>query len=105
VGSAGLPRRIFSEENGHQYIDFFDATGSSAASLPMRRIVEPAVAAAREGGALNRLQAYIFRVVELICLAILGERALYASPQESRRLYCEGEAMFRPTIGLPAAAR
>ncbi len=46
-------------------------------SLPMRRIVEPAVAAARDGVRLNRLQAYIFGIVAPIYLATPGARALY----------------------------
>jgi gamma-glutamyltranspeptidase/glutathione hydrolase len=62
-------------------------------SLPMRRIVEPAVAAARDGVRLNRLQAYIFSVVTPIYLATPGARALYGSPQDPERLCGEGELM------------
>jgi gamma-glutamyltranspeptidase / glutathione hydrolase len=62
-------------------------------SVPMRRIVEPAVAAARDGVRLNRLQAYIFSIVAPIYLATPGARAIYRSPGDSRRLYGEGEVM------------
>jgi gamma-glutamyltranspeptidase/glutathione hydrolase len=62
-------------------------------TLPMRRIVEPAVAAARAGVRINRLQAYIFRIVSQIYLSTAEARAIYASPQEPRELYGEGELM------------
>ncbi len=62
-------------------------------TVPMRRIVEPAVAAARDGVRLNRLQAYIFSIVAPIYLSTPGARALYASPQDPRRLFGEGERM------------
>ncbi len=62
-------------------------------TVPMRRIVEPAVAAARDGVRLNLLQAYIFSIVAPIYLATPGARAIYASPQDPRRLRGEGERM------------
>jgi gamma-glutamyltranspeptidase / glutathione hydrolase len=67
-------------------------------SVPMRRIVEPAVAIAREGVRLNRLQAYIFSIVAPIYLATPGARALYASPVDPRRLCGEGEVMRQPEL-------
>ncbi|MFZ0788989.1 MAG: gamma-glutamyltransferase, partial [Chromatiaceae bacterium] len=67
-------------------------------SVPMRRIVEPAVAAARDGVCLNRLQAYIFSVVAPIYLATPGARALYASPEDPRRLCGAGEQMRQPEL-------
>jgi gamma-glutamyltranspeptidase/glutathione hydrolase len=62
-------------------------------TLPMRRIVEPAIAAARDGVPLNRLQAYVFSVVAPIYLATPEARALYASPKDPRRLHGEGEVL------------
>lgn len=62
-------------------------------TVPMRRIVEPAVEAARDGVRLNRLQAYILGIVAPIYLATAGARALYANPRDPRRLYGEGEQM------------
>ena len=67
-------------------------------SVPMRRIVEPAVAAARDGVRLNQLQAYIFSVVAPIYLATPGARALYASPEDPRRLFGAGEQMRQPEL-------
>ena len=67
-------------------------------SVPMRRIVEPAVTAARDGVRLNRLQAYIFGIVSPIYLATPGARALYASPEDPRRLYGAGERMRQPEL-------
>jgi gamma-glutamyltranspeptidase/glutathione hydrolase len=64
----------------------------------MRRIVEPAVAAARDGVRLDRLQAYIFSVVAPIYLATPEARALYASPADPQRLFGEGEAMRQPEL-------
>lgn len=61
--------------------------------VPMRRIVEPAVAAARDGVRLNRLQAYIFSIVAPIYLSTPGARAIYGSPDDPRRLYGEGEVV------------
>lgn len=63
------------------------------ATLPMARIVEPAVEAARKGLCLNQLQAYIFSIVAPIYQATAGARALYASPRDPCRLYGEGELM------------
>lgn len=62
-------------------------------TLPLPRIVEPAVAAARDGVRLNRLQAYIFSVVAPIYLATPGARALYASRRDPSRLHGEGECL------------
>ena len=67
-------------------------------TVPMGRIVEPAVAAARDGLCINRLQAYIFGIVAPIYLATPGARALYASPQGQQRLYGEGEQMRQPEL-------
>ena len=66
--------------------------------VPMRRIVEPAVAAARDGVPLNRLQAYIFSVVAPIYLATPGARTTYASPAEPQRLCGEGERLRQPEL-------
>ena len=67
-------------------------------SVPMRRIVEPAVVAARDGLQLNRLQAYIFSIVAPIYLATPGAKALYASPVDPQRIYGEGECMRQPEL-------
>jgi len=58
--------------------------------LPMTRLVEPAVRAAREGVVVNALQAYIFEVVSPIYVATEEARSLYGPsrdglPRESQR--------------------
>lgn len=67
-------------------------------TLPMPRIVEPAVAAARDGVRLNRLQAYIFGVVAPIYLATPEARSIYASPRDPSRLHGEGECLRQPGL-------
>ncbi|MCP5141990.1 MAG: gamma-glutamyltransferase [Chromatiales bacterium] len=76
-------------------------------SLPMRDIVEPAITAARDGVAINRLQAYIFGVVAPIYLATHDARSIYASPNDATRLYGEGEVLRQPELAdaLDAIAR
>ena len=51
--------------------------------LPMTRLVEPAVRAARDGIEFNALQAYIFQVVAPIYLATDGARATYGADRRS----------------------
>lgn len=46
--------------------------------LPMKRLVEPAVAAARKGFPLNAFQAYLFTVIAPILNESEGTRALFA---------------------------
>ncbi len=67
-------------------------------SVPMRRIVEPAIAAARDGIRLNPLQAYIFSVVAPIYHATEGARLLYASPRDPGRLHGAGELLRQPQL-------
>ncbi len=67
-------------------------------SLPMGRIVEAAVAAARDGVRLNRLQAYIFDIVSPIYRATPGALAIYGCQQDPSRLYGEGELMRQPDL-------
>lgn len=67
-------------------------------SVPMRRIVEPAAAVARDGVRLDRLQAYVFSVVAPIYWATAEARALYASPADPHRLVGEGDVMRQPEL-------
>jgi len=64
--------------------------------LPMRRIVEPAVRAAREGVVVNALQAYIFEVVSPIYVATSAARALYGPSRD--RLPREGQLFPQPEL-------
>ena len=67
-------------------------------TLPIRMIVEPAVAAAKTGLRLNSLQAYIFSIVAPIYLATPAARVIYASPQRPEQLLQEGELMRQPDL-------
>lgn len=84
----------------------FQAHGDLCA-MPMARLVEPAVGLARRGFAVNRLQAYLFRVVGPIYMASAASREIFeshAAPGELRR---EGETMRNPALAdtLDALAR
>jgi gamma-glutamyltranspeptidase / glutathione hydrolase len=65
-------------------------------SLPMARIVEPAARCAREGIAINALQAYTLSVVGPIYSANAACRALYGSRTDPARLLGEGEVLRIP---------
>lgn len=67
-------------------------------TLPIRTIVEPAIAAARNGIVLNPLQAYIFSIVAPIYLATPEAQAIYASPQRPEQLFQSGELMRQPNL-------
>lgn len=62
-------------------------------TLPMTRLVEPAVEAARHGIALNALQAYIFDVIKPIYLSTPGAAAIFASPAAPGCLVGEHEVL------------
>ncbi|MCB1737996.1 MAG: gamma-glutamyltransferase [Gammaproteobacteria bacterium] len=66
--------------------------------MPMREIVAPAIAAARNGVLINRLQAYIFSVVAPIYLATDAATRIYASAQDATRLPGEGERLRQPEL-------
>ncbi len=67
-------------------------------SVPMRRIIEPAVRLAKEGVTLNKLQAHIFSVVGPIYLARPESRAIFCSPDDPKRLSREGEIIVMPDL-------
>jgi gamma-glutamyltranspeptidase / glutathione hydrolase len=62
-------------------------------SLPMTQIVAPAVRYARDGVAVNRMQAYIFSVVSPIYLATPEARAVFCGGSSKNRVLREGEAL------------
>jgi gamma-glutamyltranspeptidase/glutathione hydrolase len=66
--------------------------------LPMRRLIEPAVALARRGVRLNTLQAYIFDIVGAIYTADPAVRRLYAARRDPGRLARRGEAIRLPLL-------
>ena len=60
-------------------------------SMPLARIVEPAMALARDGVRISRLQAYFLRVLAPICLSSDACRELFARPDNPTRLLAEGD--------------
>ena len=76
-------------------------------TLPMARIVEPAVELARRGVRMNRLQAYSFTVVQPILQSTPEAFALHSSPRHPERLLAEGEVLKQPLLAdtLEALAR
>ena len=67
-------------------------------SMPMARIVEPAVILARQGLALNALQAHILDVVGNIYSRNEPSRALFGSRNDPGKLLREGEALNLPEM-------
>ncbi len=61
--------------------------------MPVGRVVEPALALARDGFRMNKLQAYIFGVVAGIYLSTPASRAIFGSDNDPSRLKGEGETM------------
>jgi gamma-glutamyltranspeptidase/glutathione hydrolase len=68
-------------------------------SIPMQRLVEPAVALARDGIVVNSFQSYLLEVIKPIYSATPEMLAVYGSAQRPGDLLAEGE-LFR----LPAFA-
>lgn len=66
--------------------------------LPMRRLVEPAVALARHGVRLNALQAYIFDIVGAIYTADPEVLKLFAARRDPTRLVRHGEWLRLPQL-------
>lgn len=67
-------------------------------SLPMQRLLEPAIHAARDGVRINALQAYIFGVVSPIYLATSGARRIYGSETQADTTRLEGELIRQPEL-------
>lgn len=74
------------------------AAASDLARLPMRRLVEPAIALARDGVRVNATQAYVAAVVRAIIDADPSMRALFQSPEHPDRLLAEGELQRLPDL-------
>ena len=76
-------------------------------SMPMARIVEPAAALARNGFRVDRLLAYIFRIVGKIYGSNAACRAVFGSREHPGELMGEGEMFTLPAFAdtLEALAR
>ncbi|MFO1156013.1 MAG: gamma-glutamyltransferase [Rhodospirillales bacterium] len=66
--------------------------------MPVRRLVEPAVALARGGVPVDAMQAYVLRVVRAIVEADPSMRALFASPGHPGETTREGERLRLPDL-------
>jgi gamma-glutamyltranspeptidase/glutathione hydrolase len=75
-------------------------------TLPMSRLMEPAIALARDGITLNPLQAYIVSVVSPILMATTASRAIFASSEHDGPLRA-GEVILQPQLAdlMEALAR
>jgi gamma-glutamyltranspeptidase/glutathione hydrolase len=65
-------------------------------TMPMGRLAEPALALARKGFTVNRLQAYLFQVVGPIYMHSDASRAIFASSANPGETMGEGETMTNP---------
>ncbi len=76
-------------------------------TLPMTRIIEPAQALARDGFAVNPLQAYLFQVICPIYMSTAASREIFASANNPEETKGEGEIMSNPDFAdvLEALAR
>ena len=76
-------------------------------SMPLARIVEPALALAREGVAINSLQAYIFGVVGAIYTSNAACRDVFASHDDPEKPIGAGEILVMPRLAdtIEALAR
>jgi gamma-glutamyltranspeptidase/glutathione hydrolase len=64
-------------------------------SMPMTRLVEPAIQVAREGIQLNDFQAYIFSIIEPIYLATPASRSIYADPDNPSHIIGAGKVLLQ----------
>ena len=62
-------------------------------SMPMTRLVEPAIKLAREGIQLNDFQAYIFSIIEPIYLATAASRNIYSDSDNPQRIIGSGKVL------------
>ena len=59
--------------------------------MPVQRVIEPAIALARDGVSINEMQAKIFQVVGGIYMSTPESRALFASKKDETQLIGVGE--------------
>ena len=74
------------------------AVHDALGSLPMARILEPAVELARRGAVLSEMQAYVIDVVSPIVTADPMSRTLFESPSGSGKLIAAGDRFTWPAL-------
>ena len=67
-------------------------------SMPMARVMEPAIALAKSGLRINRLQAYLFQVIGPILESSEANRAVFMSPEHRGEILGEGEMFSIPSF-------
>jgi gamma-glutamyltranspeptidase/glutathione hydrolase len=65
-------------------------------TLPMTRLVEPAIEQARDGIRLNDFHAYIFSIVAPIYLATTESRHIFANPDTPDQILASGQLLYQP---------
>lgn len=64
-------------------------------SLPISRLIEPAINLAKQGLLLNDFQAYIFSIVAPIYLSTDSARKVFADPQDTAKLVSSGQHLIQ----------
>ena len=63
-------------------------------TMPMQRLVEPAIALAKDGIPLDDFQAYIFGIVQPIYLATPEARTIFANPNNPSEIIGAGQRLY-----------
>lgn len=66
--------------------------------MPVKELIQPAIASAREGFQMTPFQTYLFGVVAPIYLATEGARRIFASPTAEDQLIGSGEVFRNPDL-------
>lgn len=75
------------------------AVHRALASLPMARLLEPAIRLARDGVRVNAMQAHAFGIVKAIYTRSSESRDLFASPDRPGQLVGAGDLLRQPELG------
>jgi gamma-glutamyltranspeptidase/glutathione hydrolase len=73
-------------------------------SMPMARLIEPAVKLALDGVRINQLQHYIFTIVEKIYISKENCLKAYGAPDQPDKLVSEGGLFVMPAFADTLAA-
>ncbi len=76
-------------------------------TIPMKTILEPAIALAKNGLTVTPFQSYLFDVVHPIFLATERTRGIFGNPNDQNRVIGEGDLLRQTQLGetLDALAR
>lgn len=65
-------------------------------TIPLTRLVEPAIDLARQGLRLNTFQSYIFDIIKPIYLSTAGAREIYSDPDNPKKIVTEKSLLRQP---------